>query len=187
MHLCNKSQLYSQTCICNYMYCHYHAQFIYNFFYWGIMNSKIVIGGELSLQIEPQDNTPYLKQVNNKISLNMELVYTGWNQHLNCLIQYTNDMTCIKNYASGKHSLLYHILEFFLLFFLQEVYFSIKLHFELFNLMFQMEFYFSDSNLAKDRFMKNLIQSSENGCKYNAVSGNEKYRYMFLLFVLIFS
>lgn len=50
-----------------------------------------------------------------------------------------------------------------------------------------MEFYFSDSNLAKDRFMKNLIQSSENGCKYNAVSGNEKYRYMFLLFVLIFS
>lgn len=27
----------------------------------------------------------------------------------------------------------------------------------------QMEFYFSDSNLAKDRFMKNLIQSSENG------------------------
>lgn len=35
------------------------------------MNSKIVIGGELSLQIEPQDNTPYLKQVNNKISLNM--------------------------------------------------------------------------------------------------------------------
>lgn len=36
------------------------------------MNSKIVIGGKLSLQIEPQDNTPYLKQVlNNKISLNM--------------------------------------------------------------------------------------------------------------------
>lgn len=32
------------------------------------MNSKIVIGGELSLQNEPQDNTPYLKQVNNKIS-----------------------------------------------------------------------------------------------------------------------
>lgn len=50
-----------------------------------------------------------------------------------------------------------------------------------------MEFYFSDSNLAKDRFMKNLIQSSENGCKYNAVYGNEKYQYMFLLFVPISS
>lgn len=33
-----------------------------------------------------------------------------------------------------------------------------------------MEFYFSDSNLAKDRFMKNMIQSSENGCKYSPVS-----------------
>ena len=29
-----------------------------------------------------------------------------------------------------------------------------------------MEFYFSDSNLAKDRFMKNMINSSENGCEY---------------------
>lgn len=35
--------------------------------------------------------------------------------------------------------------------------------------------------------MKNLIQSSENGCKYNAIYGNEKYQYMFLLFVLISS
>lgn len=32
------------------------------------MKSKIVIEGELSLQNEPQDNTPYLKQVNDKIS-----------------------------------------------------------------------------------------------------------------------
>ena len=29
----------------------------------------------------------------------------------------------------------------------------------------QMEFYFSDSNLAKDRFLKNEIISSKDGCK----------------------
>ena len=28
----------------------------------------------------------------------------------------------------------------------------------------QMEFYFSDSNLSKDRFLKQQIKSSEDGC-----------------------
>jgi hypothetical protein len=30
----------------------------------------------------------------------------------------------------------------------------------------QMEFYFSDSNLAKDRFLKQQIQNSTDGCRY---------------------
>ena len=30
----------------------------------------------------------------------------------------------------------------------------------------QMEFYFSDSNLAKDRFLKQEIQASKEGCWY---------------------
>jgi hypothetical protein len=30
----------------------------------------------------------------------------------------------------------------------------------------QMEFYFSDSNLSKDRFLKQEIQKSDDGCEY---------------------
>ena len=33
------------------------------------------------------------------------------------------------------------------------------------KLLRQMEFYFSDSNLAKDRFLKQEIQNSTDGCK----------------------
>jgi len=40
----------------------------------------------------------------------------------------------------------------------------------------QMEFYFSDANLAKDRFLKTLIDASPDGCKYCA-----KYEYDIIL------
>lgn len=34
------------------------------------------------------------------------------------------------------------------------------------NVCQQMEFYFSDANLTKDRFLKKEITSSPDGCKY---------------------
>ena len=34
-------------------------------------------------------------------------------------------------------------------------------------ILLQMEFYFSDSNLHKDRFLKKAIEASVDGCKYS--------------------
>ena len=33
-------------------------------------------------------------------------------------------------------------------------------------MLFQMEFYFSDANLQKDRFIKKLLTASPDGCQY---------------------
>lgn len=42
------------------------------------------------------------------------------------------------------------------------------------NIREQMEFYFSDANLRKDRFMTELVQENDEGCKYRL--GTSRFR-----------